>query len=203
MSGAAPETAAKAKRDQFVAEYLVDLNGSAAALRAGYSESTCRNRAVLLLQDPEIRGRIEDALLARIERTRVNADNVVREYLRLATSDIGELFDDTGAMHPMKDLPKDVRRAIQSVEVEELFEGRGEERVRIGRIRKVRMIDKIRALDMLTKHVGVRDLFPQKVEISVPEGIDVRTKYSEEDRKLLKDLAIEMAKKRIKAENGS
>jgi phage terminase small subunit len=72
---------------RFVAEYLVDLNATQAAVRAGYSARTARTQAADLLTNPNIAAAIVEAQAARSRRTEVTADRVVLELARVAFGD--------------------------------------------------------------------------------------------------------------------
>lgn len=67
-----------AKQELFVQEYLIDLNATQAAIRAGYSEKTAGQQGFELLKKPEIQSGINAAQQARAERTQINADYVLR-----------------------------------------------------------------------------------------------------------------------------
>jgi len=72
------------KQERFVTEYLVDLNATQAAKRAGYSEDTAYSQGQRLLKHPEISHALGQAIAARSERTRVDADWVVRNLVEVA-----------------------------------------------------------------------------------------------------------------------
>ncbi len=72
------------RQGRFVEEYLIDLNATQAARRAGYSERWAGDRGWKLLRDPEVAAAIEKAQAARAERTRVSADKVVKELAKVA-----------------------------------------------------------------------------------------------------------------------
>jgi phage terminase small subunit len=152
-----------ARQQRFVAEYLVDLNATAASVRAGYSAKTAPQQGPRLLQHPTVAKEISAALERRSARLEIKADDVLRELLRLARVDIGEAFDDEGKLKPLKEIPEDVRRAISGIEVDELFDGHGENRMSIGVTRKLKFWDKTRALEMLGKHLK---LFTDRIEVS-------------------------------------
>lgn len=151
------------KQQRFVAEYPIDLNATQAAVRAGYSPRTANKIGAQLLAKPLVAKALQEALEARAARVQVKADDVLRELLRIATVDVREAFDDDGNLKAVKDLPEDVARAIAGIDVDELWQGRGEEREQIGVTRKVRFWDKPRALELLGKHLK---LFVEKVEVS-------------------------------------
>lgn len=151
------------KQQRFVEEYLKDLNATQAAERAGYSLKTAASQGSRLLKNVEIAAELAQRQKARTDAADFDATTVLKELVRIATSDIGEAFDGDGNLRKLKDIPPNVRRAISGVEVDELFEGRGEERASIGLVRKVKLWDKVKALELLGKNLK---LFVDKIEHS-------------------------------------
>jgi phage terminase small subunit len=138
---------------RFVHEYLKDLNAAQACIRAGYSEKGANVTGSQLLAVPSIKAAVNAAIAQRAVRVEVKVDDVVRELMRLASVDVMKAFDSKGRLLSLSRMPEDVRRAIQSIEVEELFEGSGDDRVQIGVLRKVKFWDKKGALELLGKHL--------------------------------------------------
>jgi len=66
-----------AKQERFVAEYLIDLNATQAAVRAGYSEKTARQVGAENLSKPDISAAIAEAQAKRSERTEITQDYVL------------------------------------------------------------------------------------------------------------------------------
>lgn len=151
------------KQNRFVAEYLRDLNATQAAIRAGYSPKTAEKIGSENLRKPEVKSAIDEAVARRAERVEVTQDDVLRELLRVMSSDIGKAFDEKGRMLPLKDIPEDTRRAISGVEVEQVFEGHGEDRYHCGDLVKVKLWDKTAAIKMAGQHLK---LFTEKLEHS-------------------------------------
>ena len=144
------------KQSLFVKEYLVDLNATQAAIRAGYSAKTAQAIGTENLAKPLIRAAIDSAMKKRAEKTEFNADRVLKEIERVATVDPISLFNEDGTMKQISDIPEDVRRAIASVEVIETFEweGEGKQRKRVwtGYIKKVKLVPKNESLNMAGRH---------------------------------------------------
>lgn len=151
------------KEERFCEEYVTDLNGTQAAIRAGYSERSAPVTASRLLIKANVVQKVQALMDERSKRTRIDADTILKELLRLATVDITEAFDSMGQLKPLNEIPEDVRRAIAGLEVHELFDGQGEQRSIIGLAKKVKFWDKPRALELLGKHLK---LFTDKVEHS-------------------------------------
>lgn len=143
------------RQARFVQEYLLDLNGTQAAIRAGYSAKSADRIAIELLRNPEVAREISERQARREERTQIKADTVLAELLRLARVDLAQAFNENGDLKPIHEIPEDVRRAIAGVEIEALFEGRGRDREQVGFVKKVRFWDKNRSLELLGKHLAL------------------------------------------------
>ena len=154
-------------RQRFAEEYLIDLNGKEAAIRAGYSPRSAKQAASELLKEPKVAAMISAAQKAQLKRTRMSADDVLVGLAEIASIDIAALYDEKNVLLPLKDIPAHVRRAIAGIEVEELFEGRGKDREHIGSNRKLKLSDKVRALEILAKH---HKLLTERVVVSDPDG---------------------------------
>jgi phage terminase small subunit len=155
------------KQQRFVDEYLIDLNATQAAIRAGYSARTADVQASQILSIPKVAAAVEAAIGERSKRTEITGDSVLRELLLIATADIGQAFDEAGCLLPLGEMPENTRRAISAIESDELFDGVGKDRKRIGLMRKVKFWDKPRALEMLGKHLK---LFVDRAELTGASG---------------------------------
>jgi phage terminase small subunit len=76
------------KQRAFVREYLIDLNATQAAIRAGYSEDTAYSQGQRLLKNVEIEKAVSAAMKLRAERTEITADRVLKELAKIGFSDI-------------------------------------------------------------------------------------------------------------------
>lgn len=81
------------KNEVFCEEYLIDLNATQAAIRAGYSPNAAGSIGSELLKKPEIRARIDQAMAERSKRTGINADRVLRELGRIAFLNPKDVID--------------------------------------------------------------------------------------------------------------
>jgi phage terminase small subunit len=182
------------KQQAFCREYLVDLNATQAAIRAGYSEKTAKSIGQENLTKPDIQAEVQRLMKARADRVEVTADTVLRELLQIATVDLAEAFDENGRLKPLHEIPLSVRKAIAGVEVYEEFAGRGEDREQIGETKKVRFWDKNKALEMLGRHLR---LFADRLEHSGPDGspISVESPRSKEDMAAFAQMLAEARKK--------
>lgn len=142
------------KQKRFVEEYLIDLNATQAAIRAGYSPDTAYSIGQENLKKPELRTHIDRAMAERSKRTGVNADRVVQELAKIAFVNAADVIDHKTATIKEDALPEDTA-AIQSVKVKTFGED--------GLEREIKMADKLKALELLGKHLG---MFKDKVEVS-------------------------------------
>jgi phage terminase small subunit len=140
---------------RFAEEYVKDLNKTQAAIRAGYSENTAESQGVRLSKNAKVQQYILKLQEKRSHRTEITADKVLKEIFDLATVDITQAFDDMGQMKPLKEIPANVRKAISHLEVAEIFDGQGDQKHAIGLMKKSRFYDRIRALELLMRHLGL------------------------------------------------
>ena len=134
------------KQKCFIEEYLIDLNATQAAIRAGYSTDTAKSIGNENLTKPDIRACIDKAMAERSKRTGGNADRVVEELAKIAFVNPVDVFVTEKAM-VKEDAAPEVTAAIQSVKVKTF----GEDGVE----REVKMADKLKALELLGKHLGM------------------------------------------------
>lgn len=136
------------KQKRFCEEYLIDLNATQAAIRAGYSLATANEQGARLLANVSISKEIARSVAERSRRTGVNADRVVRELARIAFANAGDLID-AGDATLKDDASPDDLAAIQSIKVKDMGE--------MGVEREIRMADKLKALELLGRHLGLFD----------------------------------------------
>lgn len=153
------------KQKLFIEEYLVDLNATQAAIRAGYSPKTAYRIGAELLQKTSVSAGIQEALAERERRTEVTADMVIRELARIAFADIRTLYREDGSMKLPHELDDDAAATLAGVDTYEETSGGAV----TGYTRKSRRWDKAKALELLGKHLG---MFPVngKVELSLGVG---------------------------------
>jgi phage terminase small subunit len=162
------------KQEAFIREYLVDLNGTAAAERAGYGggKASTAVTASRLLRDPKIASRISEARGKRAEKVEITAERVLAEVSRLALADLAGAFNEDGSLKPLKDIPEELRRCISSVDLVNVPNGDGGSNT----ITKVRFCDKVKSLELLMKHLGMlRDKLEVSGEGGEPLQIVVKT----------------------------
>ena len=153
-----------ARQQRFVEEYLVDLDGTQAAIRAGYSGRRAKVTAQELLQEPAIAAAIEAGKAARSERTRIDADWLLTRLAAEAEADLGDLYDENGDLKPIREWPIIWRQGlVTDLEISALFEGTGKERMQVGHVKKVKFAERLRRLELIGKHIRI-NAFKEIVE---------------------------------------
>lgn len=152
-SAASTAKALNPKQQQFVVEYLVDLNATQAAIRAGYSPKTAGVQGFDLLKKPEIAAAIESLRNEHAKNTGLTVERVLTEAMRLAFFDIRKLTDAEGNPIPINQLDDDTAAAIQGLELatERSRDDEGSGTL----VRKYKIADKNAALERLFKHLGL------------------------------------------------
>jgi phage terminase small subunit len=153
------------KRQRFVEEYLIDLNATQAAIRAGYSAKTARSIGQENLTIPDIQNAIDAALAERAKKTEITADRVVQELARIAFVDFRQVtsWGPDGVRLLSSDELSDDEAAIVSEVSETTTETGGS--------LKVKRYDKLKALELLGRHLG---MFIDKKELSGPGGLPLQ-----------------------------
>src|SRR5262249_29197238 len=131
------------RQARFVTEYLLDLNGARAAIRAGYSPNGADQRASELLRIEKVKAAGDPPLGRRVNRVTVKQDQVLSELKRLALANPAKAFGPDGKLLPISQMPEDLQRAIASVDLKD------------GSPVRVRFHSKPEALALLARHVGL------------------------------------------------
>ena len=177
------------KQTRFVEEFLIDLNGAGAVVRAGYSKRGARQTAYRLRQTPEVQDAIAAAMKARSKRTAADADAVIAELNLIAFSNMLNYMtiqDDGTVAIDFSAVDRDQGAAILELVVDEFTDGKGDDARPVKRT-KFKLADKKGALVDLGRHLG---LFPNRHEVTGKDGGPLRvrpdlSKLSEEELDVL------------------
>lgn len=187
-----------AKQQRFCDEYLIDLNATQAAIRAGYSKKTARAQGQRMLTNVDIETHISELIRSREERTEITQDSVLRELALIAfakASDYAKVVEKDamveveGNMIPVLDENGNPvkYRTVEPILTDELTE---DQKKAIAVIKKgrdgfeIKPYSKIQALELLGRHLG---MFTDKVEVknTTPNAFEGLT--TEELKKLIDD----------------
>jgi phage terminase small subunit len=159
------------KQLRFVEEYLVDLNGTRAAIRAGYSPASAEVTASRLLSHAKVAIAITAAQAQRSDRTKIDADWVLSRLASEVSADVADLYDDTGRVKPIKEWPLIWRQGLVS-SIESFPEKIGEDddgKPIFGTAYKLKLSERARRVEMLGKHVFV-SAFREQVDHTSSDG---------------------------------
>lgn len=137
------------RQKRFVQEYLLDLNATQAAIRAGYSENTAQEQSSRLLSNVMIKAGIARMRKEAENRTKVRLDLIIQEYARFAFAGLSKFIRIDQAGQPILDLSRCTPEDLDLL-AELRVDGDG----RIRRI-KIKQLDKLKALEALGKHLGL------------------------------------------------
>lgn len=150
------------KQQRFIEEYLIDLNATRAAIRAGYSPDTAKSIGSENLTKPDICTAIEKAQAERSRRTGINQDRVVQELAKVAFLNSVDVID-MDAATIRGEANRDDTACIASIKVKTIPTESGTITER-----EIKTYDKLRALELLGKHLG---MFTDKLKLE--SGIPV------------------------------
>lgn len=161
------------KQQRFVEEYLIDLNATQAAIRAGYSEKTAYSQAERLLRNVEVQSAIVEAKSNRSDRTKITQDRVLKELSRIAFGDIRQVmsWDNEAVTLKSSDELSDADAAMVS-EVSQTVTATG------GTI-KLKVHDKMKALELAGRHLGLWEK-SEGGEVSKADVIKALSKLADE-----------------------
>jgi phage terminase small subunit len=143
----------------FVSKYLTDRNVASASAAAGIS----RQAGALYLDREHIQVAIEKGIVELEHEAAVSSELVLLELKGILLTDPADALGPDGAVLPFREWPDDLRRALSSIDVEEIWEGRGGDRTKVGEIKKIRFWSKTEAAQQLLRVLGE---FQDKVELT-------------------------------------
>ncbi|MEO6521133.1 MAG: terminase small subunit [Mucilaginibacter sp.] len=137
------------QQQRFCDEYLVCFNAFRAALSAGYSENTARKGD--MLHQPKIQAYLKAGMDKARQRLEVTHDMILRELAKIAFSNMGNYYDDTATLKPMSLLTSDEKAAISQYQIMDSTDEYGN---RVGELSRIKLHNKMSALDKIARHVG-------------------------------------------------
>jgi phage terminase small subunit len=149
------------KQKQFVEEYLIDLNATQAAIRAGYSAKTADQQGSRMLTNVKVQQAIAERMAERSKRTGVNQDRVVLELAKIAFVKMTDIVDSNGKIRD--DATEDDLSCIEGIKYKHSDTDTGysvEREVKIG--------SKLKALELLGKHLG---MWNDKLDVNIAQPI--------------------------------
>ena len=159
------------KQQCFVSEYLIDLNATQAAIRAGYSPKTANEQGCQLLAKLSIQQAIAKKMAERSKGTGINQDRVVLELAKIAFVKVTEVVDKNGRIR--EDATEDDVACIESVKYKSSESDTG-----ASIEREVKIASKLKALELLGKHLG---MWQDKLDVNITQPIVISGEDALED----------------------
>ena len=172
------------KQARFVREYVADCNASQAAIRAGCSERTARITASKWLTKPNIGAAIETHRLRLLQNTDITVERVIREIAAVAFADPRKFYDSDRKLLAIRDLPDDAAHALAGWEEEISDTG--------GSVRKIKLANKMAALEALMRHLRPFDEDIRRSQLAVKNTstVEVYKPPPTDEEKLAKAIKI-------------
>jgi phage terminase small subunit len=171
------------KQRKFVREYLLDLNATQAAIRAGYSRKTAGEIGHRQLKNVEVKKAIQKGMDAKAKRYEISVQRILEELAVVAYSDLKHYVDidpDTGAIRAkgFENMPEKTSRALKAIKEDRVIkEDADGHKVTVFDKIRFELHDKLKALELLGKHIG---MFTDKVDLSGDMTIIIKKIISDE-----------------------
>lgn len=151
---------------RFTDKFFETLNGAESARYAGFAEGTARQEASRLLDREDIQAYLQELRLEYQEKSGISKQKVLDEYRKIAFSDVRNILTVDGGMKDVNDFDDDTASAIASIKSYDDISRDGE---KLGTNREIKLHDKLRALEALSKHLGLfeKDNDQKKNEIAI------------------------------------
>ena len=161
------------KQESFIQEYLIDKNATQAAIRAGYSQKTAKMTGYENLTKPYIQEAIKKGLAKLADKLEITQERVLKELARIAFFDPAKMLDEDGSVLPLHEMDEGTRAVIAGMDVEVLISKRGKTGKQTGTIKKIKIANKLTALDQLGKHLGLfeQDNLQRNQDIHIYTGV--------------------------------
>lgn len=174
MTTDVPIPALTPRQARFVDEYLIDLNATQAAIRAGYSARTANQQGPRLLESSTVMAAIDARKIDRSEKLKIDAGWILQRLVAEAEADLADLYDQYNNLKAVEDWPLIWRQGlVQGIEVEALFDGFGKDREQIGTVRKIKLDNRVKRIELIGKHIKV-NAFQEQVVVSGLDGLAER-----------------------------
>lgn len=146
------------KQKRFVQEYLIDLNATQAAIRAGYSPKSANQQGSRLCANAKIKDEIAKEMAKRSKRTGISQDRVIEELAKMAFCNIADLTDNNGKIKD--DAKREDLACIESIKVKRAKTDNGA----VSEEREIKLSSKVKCLELLGKHLG---MWSDKIDMNV------------------------------------
>ena len=159
-----------AKQKMFCREYLVDLNATQAAIRAGYSKKTAPIIGFENLHKPNIAEVIAERMAKREEKVEINAEYVLRRLHEIESFDSTDMYNEDGTLKNVSEWPERAGMIISGIDVSTVTRSGSTDETCHVMTKKIKIESRTKALELLGKHVNVKAF--EKEGMELPEGVE-------------------------------
>lgn len=152
------------RQERFCEEYVVDLNGTQAAIRAGYAESGAAVEGSRLLRNANVIDHIRELQTGIRRQREIRADRILDTLETIAYGDVSAFFDEDGRLLPRSEWPDGAHLLVAGIEFNTVQLGEG----MVEHIAKIKLVDRLKALNMLAQH---KALLVSRVEVTVTDDL--------------------------------
>ena len=143
------------KQEMFCREYLLDLNATQAAIRAGYKEKSANRTASINMSKIDIQKRISELKAKRNGQIEINANYVLQRLIEIDHMDVIDILNDDGGIKMVKEWPKVWRTTLSGLDILTTVTNFDETTIE-NILKKIKWPDKVRNLELLGKHISVQ-----------------------------------------------
>ncbi len=139
------------RENAYCEEYIIDLNQTQAAIRAGYTERSARQTAARLMTKDNVQLRVQELLRKRSERTQITSDWVLEQLKDIHELDVIDIVDDCGNLLPITKWSKPWRIYVSGMDIQELNLNDTQ-----AIVKKIKWPDKVKNLELIGRHTLVQ-----------------------------------------------
>ncbi len=161
-----PKPILNEKQKRFCREYLIDMNGTQAAIRAGYAPNTAKVQASRLLTNANIDQYLKALKSELAERLNITAERVIEELARIGFSNVQDFVDDGNIIRDLKDMHREQIAPVAGIKVIEVVGESGSKTTT-----ELKFHDKVSALEKLGRHLGIFEKDNNQQKANMPTVI--------------------------------
>ena len=144
------------RQEQFCFEFIIDLNGTQAAIRSGYAIKTASITASKLLSLSKVADRVAELKNRRSAKCNVDAQWVLNRLIQIDALDVSDILEEDGCVKPISQWPKEWRTSISGIDVQQMMGAGADKGAIMSVVQKIKWPDKARNLDQIGRHVNIK-----------------------------------------------
>ena len=157
------------KQERFIHEFIIYANATNAYQKVyNCTHSTADTNGARLLGNARIQAAIAEQNKKLLDKYQITEEEILQEFAAIAFQDIKNIFNDDGTLKQLKDLSPEARKTIAGIEVTSISGGSGEDDKQYGMLHKVKLNDKLKALDALARTMA---MFKDRLAVGVDDDL--------------------------------